>query len=92
MKHECQVAIIDVTGIFTMDANATNHLLHAAKAARLLGTHVLLVGIRSEVAMVFARDAAQLGDIPTLADLTQGLSYALGLCRKQRTIASKSNR
>jgi rsbT co-antagonist protein RsbR len=83
IEHQSKVVIVDVTGMHTMNTSVTNHLLRAASAARLLGAQVLLVGIRSEVAMAFMRGGADLGDITTLADLTQGLSHALRLRGKR---------
>jgi rsbT co-antagonist protein RsbR len=86
IKHSAEVVIIDVTGMHTMDESATTQLLRAAHAAGLLGAKVLLVGIRAEIAMTLTRGNAELGDITTLADLTQGLSQALRLCREVRTL------
>jgi rsbT co-antagonist protein RsbR len=85
IKHSAEVVIIDVTGMHTMDESATTQLLRAAHAARLLGAKILLVGIRAEIAMTFTRGSADLGNITTLADLTQGLSHALRLRQEGRT-------
>jgi rsbT co-antagonist protein RsbR len=87
IKHNAEVVIIDVTGMHSMDESATTQLLRAAHAARLLGTKILLVGIRADIAMTFTRSSADLGDITTLADLTQGLSHALRLRHEGRTLA-----
>jgi anti-anti-sigma factor len=86
-RHASAVVILDVTGIHTMDESAIGYLLRAARAARLLGVKVFLVGIRSEIALTFARKGIDLGDITTLADLTQGLSHALRIRGEGRALS-----
>jgi rsbT co-antagonist protein RsbR len=71
--------IIDVTAMRATDESATDHLLHAAQAARLLGAQVILVGISPEVARTFTRTGAKLGGLTILGDLTSGVEHALRL-------------
>jgi rsbT co-antagonist protein RsbR len=79
MRQRSQAVIIDVTGMHATDESATDHLLHAAQAARLLGAQVILVGISPEVARTFTKAGANLGGLTILRDLTSGVDYALKL-------------
>jgi rsbT co-antagonist protein RsbR len=78
-QHRSQAVIIDVTGMITVDESATDHLLHAAHAARLLGAHVIAVGIKPTLARGLARAGINLAGITILGDLTSGVEHALRL-------------
>jgi rsbT co-antagonist protein RsbR len=78
-RQRSQAVIIDVTGMNAADETATDHLLRAARAARLLGAAVILVGINPTIAITFARAGANLGGITVLGDLTSGVEHALRL-------------
>jgi rsbT co-antagonist protein RsbR len=78
-RQRSQAVIIDVTGMRATDESATDHLLQAAQAARLLGAHVILVGISPEVAKTFTKAGANLSGLTILGDLTSGVEYALQL-------------
>jgi GAF domain-containing protein len=75
--QEAQVAIIDITGVPVVDTGVANYLLRAASAARLLGSEVVLVGIRPEVAQTVVQLGVDLAGIVTRADLQSGVEYAL---------------
>lgn len=78
-RQRSQAVIIDVTGMHTADETATDHLLRAARAARLLGAQVILVGISAAIAITFARTDENLDGITVLGDLTSGVEHALRL-------------
>jgi rsbT co-antagonist protein RsbR len=71
------VAILDITGVQVVDTQVANALLRAAQAVRLLGTEVLLTGIRPEVAQTLVGLGLDLSGITTLASLQSGIAYAL---------------
>jgi rsbT co-antagonist protein RsbR len=71
-------AIIDITGVPVVDTAVANALLQAAHAARLLGTEVILTGIRPEVAQTLVHIDAKLGSITTRGTLQSGIKHALG--------------
>jgi rsbT co-antagonist protein RsbR len=72
-----RVAIIDITGIRIINQNTANSLIHAAHAARLLGTRVVLTGISAEIAQTLVQLQADLGSIITRSTLQSGIAYAL---------------
>lgn len=75
--HRSHTAIIDITGVRSVDAQVAGALLQAARAARLLGTRVLLTGIRPEVAQALVGMDTDWGGIETLATLQDGVALAL---------------
>jgi len=81
-RQQTQVLIIDITGVAVVDTSVVNHLLQTARAARLLGTSVLLVGIGPEVAQVIVQLGIDLSSIVTRSTLQAGLEYARGDLRR----------
>jgi rsbT co-antagonist protein RsbR len=77
-REQADVVIIDITGVPMVDTGVGNYLLQAARAARLLGSRVVLVGISAEIAQTIVQLGVDLSDITTHADLQAGIAYALG--------------
>jgi PAS domain S-box-containing protein len=75
--HRAQVAILDVTGVMVIDTPAANALLRAAQAVRLLGTELVLTGIRPEVAQTLVGLGIDLRGTVTASTLQGGVTYAL---------------
>lgn len=78
-RRSSHAVILDVTGMHVGDETATELLLHAARAARLLGATVILVGISAEGAVTFTKAGADLQGITVLGDLKSGVEHALRL-------------
>jgi rsbT co-antagonist protein RsbR len=72
------VAILDITGVALVDTQVANALIRAAQAVKLLGAHVVLTGIRPEVAQTLVGLGVDLGGIVTRSTLQSGITYALG--------------
>jgi ABC-type sugar transport system substrate-binding protein/anti-anti-sigma regulatory factor len=72
--------IIDITGIAVIDTGVANHLVQTAQAARLLGAHVTLAGMSSEVAQTIVQLGVKLGQLTTCSNL----QAALELARRRR--------
>ncbi|MBA3547947.1 MAG: PAS domain S-box protein [Nannocystis sp.] len=70
-------AILDITGVPVVDTAVANAILRAAHAARLLGTEVILTGIRPEVAQTLVNIEANLSNLTTCGTLQAGIAYAL---------------
>ena len=70
------IAIMDITGVPTVDTLVAQHLLKTAAAARLMGAQCLISGIRPQIAQTMVHLGVQMGDIVTKATLADALAYA----------------
>lgn len=83
------VAIIDITGVPTVDTLVAQHLLKTITAARLMGADCLISGIRPQIAQTIVHLGVELGNVTTKATLAA--AFAVALERKGMTITrSKS--
>jgi len=71
-------AVLDITGVPTVDTEVAQHLLKTAGAVRLLGAECIISGIRPQVAQTIVSLGIEFGDIATKATLADALAYALG--------------
>ncbi|MFA1538871.1 STAS domain-containing protein [Actinomadura monticuli] len=72
-----QYAVIDITGVPAVDTEVAQHLLKTVMAARLMGTHCVVSGIRPQIAQTIVALGIEFGDIVTKATLADALEYAL---------------
>jgi rsbT co-antagonist protein RsbR len=70
-------AVIDITGVPTVDTEVAQHLLKTVSAARLLGAECIISGIRPQVAQTIVSLGIQFGDIATKTTLADALALAL---------------
>jgi len=75
--HQAHVVLIDITGVPVVDTVVASSLMQAAKAASLLGTHIMLVGIRPEVAQTIVSLGIDMRGITNFANLQSGIVAAL---------------
>lgn len=78
-NDQADCVIIDITGVAVVDTNVVQYLLQTARATRLLGAVVILVGINPEIAQTITQLGMRITEIPTLSDLQAGIRYALQL-------------
>jgi rsbT co-antagonist protein RsbR len=71
------IAIIDITGVPTVDTLVAQHLLKTVAAARLMGAECLISGIRPQIAQTIVHLGVELNDIVTKASLADALAIAL---------------
>jgi rsbT co-antagonist protein RsbR len=71
------VAIIDITGVPTVDTLVAQHLLKTVAAARLMGADCVISGIRPQIAQTIVHLGVELGDVVTKASLADALTVAL---------------
>jgi rsbT co-antagonist protein RsbR len=71
------VAIIDITGVPTVDTLVAQHLLKTVAAARLMGADCIISGIRPQIAQTIVHLGVELGDVVTKASLADALKVAL---------------
>jgi rsbT co-antagonist protein RsbR len=76
-QQRARWAIFDITGVPVIDTQVAQTLLQAAAAASLLGTQVLLVGIRPEVAQTLVSLNVTFGTMTTYANLQEALRALL---------------
>ena len=69
-------AVLDITGVPTVDTEVAQHLLKTVNAARLLGAECTISGIRPQVAQTIVSLGIEFGDIATKATLADALALA----------------
>jgi rsbT co-antagonist protein RsbR len=72
-----EVAIIDITGVPTVDTLTAQHLLKTVTAARLMGADCMISGIRPQIAQTIVYLGVDLADIITKASLADAFLLAL---------------
>ena len=72
-----EVAIIDITGVPTVDTLVAQHLLKTVAAARLMGVECIISGIRPQIAQTIVHLGVNLGDVTTKAGLAEAFHLAL---------------
>ncbi|GAA2251996.1 hypothetical protein GCM10010145_19620 [Streptomyces ruber] len=77
VQQRARFAIIDITGVPTVDSLVAQHLLRTAEAARLLGAECVISGIRPAIAQTIVRLGVDLGSVTTRATLSDALGHAL---------------
>jgi rsbT co-antagonist protein RsbR len=76
-KSRARFAILDITGVPSVDSATADALTRAAKAVQLLGAEVVLTGIRPEVAQTLISLGTDLGGIVTRGSLQSGIAHAM---------------
>ena len=71
------IAIIDITGVPTVDTLVAQHLLKTVAAARLMGADCIISGIRPQIAQTIVHLGVELGDVVTKATMADAVSVAL---------------
>ena len=71
------IAIIDITGVPTVDTLVAQHLLKTVAAARLMGADCIISGIRPQIAQTIVHLGVELGDVITKATLAGAFAVAL---------------
>ncbi|MGW0548834.1 STAS domain-containing protein [Streptomyces altiplanensis] len=77
--QEATVAIIDITGVPTVDTAVAHHLMQTVNAVRLMGADCIISGIRPPIAQTVAQLGIDLSTIMTRATLADALSEAIKL-------------
>ncbi len=72
-----QIAIIDITGVPTVDTLVAQHLLKTIAAARLMGADCIISGIRPQIAQTIVHLGVNLTDVVTKATLADAFIVAL---------------
>jgi rsbT co-antagonist protein RsbR len=83
VETEAEIAIIDITGVPTVDTQVAQHLLKTVAAARLMGADCLISGIRPQIAQTMVHLGVELNVVSkaTLAD-----AFAIALDRLGKAV------
>ena len=86
VAKEADLAIIDITGVPTVDTLVAQHLLKTVAAARLMGAECIISGIRPQIAQTIIHLGVDLGSVVTKANLAD--AFRLALRKKGLTVAT----
>jgi len=87
VSTEASIAIIDITGVPTVDTLVAQHLLKTVAAARLMGAECIISGIRPQIAQTIVHLGVDLGGVATKATLADAFKLAL----KRRNLGIYAN-
>jgi rsbT co-antagonist protein RsbR len=77
VAKEANLAIIDITGVPTVDTLVAQHLLKTVSAARLMGAECIISGIRPQIAQTIIHLGVDLTGVITKASLADAFRVAL---------------
>jgi rsbT co-antagonist protein RsbR len=84
-----EIAILDITGVPTVDTLVAQHLLKTVTAARLMGADCIISGIRPQIAQTIVHLGVDLQDVITKASLAD--AFALALQRRGLKVARQQS-
>lgn len=77
VEQKARFAILDITGVATVDSLVAQHLMKTVQAAGLMGAECVVSGIRPAIAQTIVHLGLDLGSVKTRASLADALAYAL---------------
>lgn len=77
VETRSEMAIIDITGVPTVDTLVAQHLLKTVAAARLMGADCIISGIRPQIAQTMVHLQIDLSAVTTKATMAEALRFAL---------------
>ena len=77
VETSSEIAILDITGVPTVDTLVAQHLLKTVAAARLMGADCIISGIRPQIAQTMVHLAIDLSTVITKASLADAFAVAL---------------
>ncbi len=86
------IAILDISGVPTVDSLVAQHLLKTVSATRLMGADCIISGIRPEIAQTIVHLGIDLSQIITKASLASALQYAFRTLRLEVRKVNDANR
>jgi rsbT co-antagonist protein RsbR len=77
VETDSTIAIIDITGVPTVDTLVAQHLLKTVAAARLMGADCIISGIRPQIAQTIVHLGLDLSEVVTKSSLADAVVIAL---------------
>jgi rsbT co-antagonist protein RsbR len=77
VETDSAIAIIDITGVPTVDTLVAQHLLKTVTAARLMGADCIISGIRPQIAQTIVHLGLDLSQVVTKSSLADAVVVAL---------------
>jgi anti-anti-sigma regulatory factor len=71
------VALVDITGVPTIDTQTAQHIIDTIASVRLLGAQVILTGVRPAIAQTLVHLGIDLSGVTTRSSLAAGLLVAM---------------
>ncbi len=90
VETNSEVALVDITGVITVDTQTAHHLIETINAVRLLGAQVVLTGVAPAIAQTLVHLGIDLSGITTRSSLAAGLRVALEQLGLKITSTSRS--
>ena len=93
VQTDSTIAIIDITGVPTVDTLVAQHLLRTVAAARLMGADCIISGIRPQIAQTIVHLGLDLSEVTTKSSLSDAVIVALartGFEIRRRATATQS--
>jgi rsbT co-antagonist protein RsbR len=92
IETDSAIAIIDITGVPTVDTLVAQHLLKTVTAARLMGADCIISGIRPQIAQTIVHLGLDLSEVVTKSSLADAVVVALErtgfeITRRRATLA-----
>jgi rsbT co-antagonist protein RsbR len=86
VESRAQIAIIDITGVPTVDTLVAQHLMKTVAAARLMGADCIISGIRPQIAQTIVHLGVDLSMVATKSTMHE--AFALALKRTGQSLAA----
>ena len=81
VETESAIAILDISGVPTVDSLVAQHLIKTVSAARLMGAECIISGIRPEIAQTVVHLGIDLNSVVTKSTLAGALKYAFNVLK-----------
>lgn len=83
VRTRAEVAILDITGVPTVDTQVANYLIKTVTAVRLLGSTCIVTGVGPSIAQTIVHLGIDLAGITTRNQLSDGIRLAFELTRQK---------
>ena len=83
VENDASIALIDITGVPSVDTQTAQHLMETIAASKLLGARVILTGVRPAIAQTIVHLGIDLAGTETQSSLMRGVKLALEMLNFQ---------